>query len=164
MISWEIGTHMQTLLEYDYPSLTPFDVNSMPPPSSPLANPVIWLAESIVANKSDGSLQLMPDGSSADPASTGGGVILANLTRPSGQSDVTNAQLAMAATEQLEALLLHTPRTSDGAISHRTNQVELWCVRLASPSTIIPLISRRIYRSDFVCQYILPLHLEDTEC
>lgn len=35
-----------------------------------------------------------------------------------------------AAREQVEYLLSGTPRTGDGAISHRTEQVQLWWVDL----------------------------------
>jgi len=66
----------------------------------------------------------MPDGSAADPASIASSVLLANWTgQDSGQVDY-----AGAATDQLEYLLYNVPQTSDGAISHRVSQVQLWCV------------------------------------
>ena len=65
----------------------------------------------------------MPDGSAADPASIGVSVLLANWTgKGSGQN------YAGAAFDQLNYLLYKVPRTSDGAISHRVSQIQLWCV------------------------------------
>jgi len=66
----------------------------------------------------------MPDGSAADPASIAFSMLLANWTgQDSGQVDYSGA-----ATDQLEYLLYKAPHTSDGAISHRVSQVQLWCV------------------------------------
>jgi phage tail protein X len=66
----------------------------------------------------------MSDGSAADPASIGVSVLLANWTgKDSGQVDY-----AGAAADQLNFLLYKAPQTSDGAISHRVEQVQLWFV------------------------------------
>ena len=62
----------------------------------------------------------MQDGSAADPASIGVSVLLANWTGQGG------LDYAGAAKDQLDFLLLSVPRTSDGAISHRVSQVQLW--------------------------------------
>ncbi|KAI5477419.1 Glycosyl hydrolase, family 88 [Pseudohyphozyma bogoriensis] len=137
-LSWEIGTHMEALLEYDLPSLSVYAAGSLPFPSTPHAYEVLTTATNIVANKTAGSLQLITDGSSADPASIGPAVLLANATVLSGNR-VSAAQFFTAATEQVEALLQNTPKTTDGAISHRTDQVELWSdfVFLTQNETII---------------------------
>ena len=66
----------------------------------------------------------MPDASAADPASIGVSVLLANWTK----QDSSQIDYAGAATDQLEYLLYKVPHTSDGAISHRVSQVQLWCV------------------------------------
>ncbi|KAF8581962.1 Six-hairpin glycosidase [Ramaria rubella] len=87
------------------------------------------------------------DGAAGDPASIGVAVLLANWTNaiePIANSTNTNAthtngthtnettttvaapSYAEAATDQLEFLLTSVPRTSDGAISHRVSQVQLW--------------------------------------
>lgn len=66
------------------------------------------------------SEQFVVDGSAGDPASIGVAVILANYTNAPG------ANWAPAAAKQLDFLLNHTPRSVDGAISHRTEYVQLW--------------------------------------
>lgn len=67
----------------------------------------------------------MKDGSAADPASIGFAVLLANWT---GIDPSLN--FGAVAKDQLDFLLEHVPRTEDGAISHRTEQVQLWYVFL----------------------------------
>ncbi|CCO33654.1 hypothetical protein BN14_07739 [Rhizoctonia solani AG-1 IB] len=62
----------------------------------------------------------MPDGSAADPASNGVGVLIANWTGASG------ANYAQAAADQLTYLLTVTPRAPNGAISHRADEAQLW--------------------------------------
>jgi hypothetical protein len=64
----------------------------------------------------------MQDGSAADPASIGVAVLLANWTGQAGED------YADAAKDQLEFLQFSVPKTSDGAISHRVSEVQLWCV------------------------------------
>lgn len=91
--------------------------------------PVFDIAERIVANRStsnnntQGPQPLIQDGSAADPASIGFAVLLANWT---GQSD---HDYAGAAKDQLDFLYNRVPRTSDGALSHRVSEVQLWCER-----------------------------------
>jgi len=68
-------------------------------------------------------MQIMQDGSAADPASMGVAVVLANWTTSErGMKDM----FEQAAEEQLQALLVDTPRTDSGAISHRVEQLALW--------------------------------------
>ncbi len=50
-------------------------------------------------------------------------MLLANWT---GAGSQDNVDYAGAATDQLEYLLEKVPKTSDGAISHRSEQVALW--------------------------------------
>ena len=52
-------------------------------------------------------------------------VLLANWTR----TNVSDQSFSEAAQGQLTYLLNDAPRTSDGAISHRADEVQLWCVR-----------------------------------
>lgn len=111
---------MEALTEYDYPTLSVFASGSLPPPSTPAATDVISEATTIVQSKTQGSLQLVDNGSAGDPASIGVAVVLANWTSSQEQS-----QFATAAADQMESLL-EAPRASDGAISHRTEDVELW--------------------------------------
>ena len=49
-------------------------------------------------------------------------VLLANWTR----TDLSDSRFANAAEDQLNYLLNVAPQTSDGAISHRTSEVQLW--------------------------------------
>lgn len=92
--------------------------------------PVFTIVKNIVGNRSTsnsnakGAQPLMQDGSAADPASIGVAVLLANWTGQSGQD------YAGAAKDQLDYLLQDVPKTSDGAISHRVSEVQLWCVVL----------------------------------
>ncbi|KAG8937365.1 hypothetical protein FRC00_006483 [Tulasnella sp. 408] len=88
------------------------------PPSAQTLDPVLDIARRVVNTRS--GKQLVADGSAADPASIGVGVLLGNWTRAPG------ANWDTAAEDQLDALLNGTPRSTDGAISHRTEVVQLW--------------------------------------
>ncbi|KIO30557.1 hypothetical protein M407DRAFT_20446 [Tulasnella calospora MUT 4182] len=118
--SWEIGTRIQTLIEVDFSSMSVFSSNYLTPtpPSAQTLNPVLDIARRVVNTRS--GKQLVQDGSAADPASIGVGVLLGNWTRAPG------ANWDTAAEDQLDALLNGTPRSVDGAISHRTEIVQLW--------------------------------------
>jgi hypothetical protein len=59
----------------------------------------------------------MPHVSGIGPA-----VVLANWTR----TNLSDNEFSVAAGSQLNYLLAYAPRTSDGAISHRADQVQLW--------------------------------------
>jgi rhamnogalacturonyl hydrolase YesR len=52
----------------------------------------------------------------------GPAVILANWTR----TNISDDRFSTAAGKQLDYVLNHSPHTDDGAISHRTKQVQLW--------------------------------------
>ncbi|CAE6493571.1 unnamed protein product [Rhizoctonia solani] len=120
-LSWELGTRTQTLLELDTPSFSVFSEDFPPPRDAPNSlNDVVGIARSIVGTKENGELPLMEDGSAADPASNGVGVLIANWTGTSG------ANYGQAAAEQLIFLLSFTPRAPNGAISHRADQAQLW--------------------------------------
>jgi hypothetical protein len=54
----------------------------------------------------------------------GGAVLLANWTK----SNLSDNLYGYAASQQLRYLLDFAPRTQSGAISHRTDQVQLWYV------------------------------------
>lgn len=106
----------------------------MPPPKqvpsdlTSALNDVWAITHAVVTNRSStgagsGPQPLVQDGSAADPASLGVAVLLANWT---GQGISDGLDYAGAALDQLEFLLLKVPRTHDGAISHRVDQVQLW--------------------------------------
>ncbi|KDR83455.1 hypothetical protein GALMADRAFT_274901 [Galerina marginata CBS 339.88] len=125
--SWELGTAAEALLELSWPSLSVFNSTAFPPPTrlktSALPIDVLNIANKTVSEKPSGSLALVPDqGSAADPASIGVAVLLANWTRTS----VSNHDYANAASDQLKYLLNFAPRSPDGAISHRADEVQLW--------------------------------------
>ncbi|GAB1520208.1 hypothetical protein RhiTH_003281 [Rhizoctonia solani] len=120
-LSWELGTRIQTLLELDTPSFSVFSEDFPPPRNAPNSlDDVIGISRNIVQSKTAGELPLMPDGSAADPASNGVGVLIANWTGASG------GNYAQAAADQLTFLLTITPRAPNGAISHRADEAQLW--------------------------------------
>ncbi|ELU42884.1 glycoside hydrolase family protein [Rhizoctonia solani AG-1 IA] len=118
---WELGTRIQTLLELDTPSFSVFSEDFPSPRNAPNSlDDVIGISRNIVQSKTAGELPLMPDGSAADPASNGVGVLIANWTGASG------GNYAQAAADQLTFLLTITPRAPNGAISHRADEAQLW--------------------------------------
>ncbi|TBU36627.1 glycosyl hydrolase family 88-domain-containing protein [Dichomitus squalens] len=131
--SWEIGTRAQALTEFDSPSYSVLNDSSLPPlqgsaPSS--LDEVVSIARSVVQNLTNVGQGAQPliggttSGEAAgDPASIGVAVLLANWT---GAGAADKLDYAGAARDQLEYLLEKVPRTSDGAISHRVENVQLW--------------------------------------
>lgn len=123
-----------------YPDLSPFAFPSSsrfasPSPSvDPYPSLVLALAGTIIANQPWGQWQLIQDESSADPASVGPAVILANWTMGETLGGRNQSGVGGAAEAQIWALLLETPRASDGAISHRVDSVELWSDFVCEPS------------------------------
>ncbi|EMD35968.1 hypothetical protein CERSUDRAFT_115919 [Gelatoporia subvermispora B] len=132
--SWELGTESEALTELDTPSYAVVNGSSVPPPlgSAPSSlGEVLTIAKNVVSSLSISSnnpdapqpLDLPSGGAAGDSASLGFAVLLANWT---GQGASDNLDYAAAATAQLNWTLTAVPRTSDGAISHRIEQVELW--------------------------------------
>ena len=80
-------------------------------------------------NNGSGQPLFIEDTSAGDPASVGVAVLIANWTHfQSGQQEYYDC--ADAATAQVQYLFgPGVPKTSDGAISHRVSQLQLWCVR-----------------------------------
>ncbi|KAK0501901.1 Six-hairpin glycosidase-like protein [Armillaria luteobubalina] len=100
--SWELGTRQQTLLETEATVYSVFSDQSLPPTVDQ---------------------PLMSDGSAADPASNGVAVLIAGWT---GQGNSDGLNYTGAAKDQLDFLLNNVSRSSDGAISHRVSQTQLW--------------------------------------
>lgn len=132
--SWELGTRAQALLELSTPSFSVLTTNvSLPPPTSlnsslnnSLAD-VFTIAQNAVAAlpppPDNGTGQPLADGegSAGDPASIGVAVLIANWTNLGGED------YAGAATAQVEYLFgPSVPKTTDGAISHRVSDLQLW--------------------------------------
>ncbi|KAF7795945.1 hypothetical protein EIP86_007113 [Pleurotus ostreatoroseus] len=129
--SWELGTEAEALLELQAPGLSVFRSGSIPPPSH--LNPfvdgnvteVLSIANNIVKTKAPGTLPLTDgEGAVGDPASLGVAVIVANWTRENKDDQTYDID----AWEQLDYLTNVAPKTDDGAISHRADQVQLWHV------------------------------------
>ncbi|KAL6301871.1 hypothetical protein BKA93DRAFT_737895, partial [Sparassis latifolia] len=127
--SWELGTECEALTEYYAPSYSIFSASSLPPASPPPSalSPVFSIANSVVASRGTTPgpqpLVYVQGGAAGDPASLGVAVLLANLT---GRGALDGLDYAGAALDQLAYLLGSVPRTPDGAISHRVEQVQLW--------------------------------------
>ncbi|KAJ7097915.1 Six-hairpin glycosidase [Mycena belliarum] len=130
--SWELGTRAESLLELDVPQFSVFSATPLPPPTSVPSNatsaiaPVFSIAHNVVKalNKSSTPQPLISDdGAAGDPPAIGVAVLLANWT---GQGASDGLDYAAAAKSQLDYVLDVVPRTSDGAISHRAAQVQLW--------------------------------------
>ncbi|TFK46279.1 hypothetical protein OE88DRAFT_1667912 [Heliocybe sulcata] len=126
--SWEIGVRAEALLELNSPSYSVFASSSLPPSTSApdSLGPVLSLAHSVVANLSstNSPQPLVQDGAAGDPASIGIAVLLANWT---GYTQGGSEDYAGAARDEIEFLYSGSvPKTRDGAISHRTDQLQLW--------------------------------------
>ncbi|KAH0835728.1 Six-hairpin glycosidase-like protein [Lanmaoa asiatica] len=103
--------------------------NEIPPNLTSALSDVFAITHTIVANRSisngniTGPQPLIQDSSAGDPASIGVAVLLANWT---GQGTLDGLDYSGAAQDQLEFLFQIAPKTQDGAISHRMDQVQLW--------------------------------------
>ena len=108
-----------------YPQLSIFDpaFNVSKLAETPVtALPAVYsIINRVVSAIPAGQMQLVADGSTSDPASLGIGTVMAGSMR---NDDA--ARYKTAVTNQLDALLQQSPRTNEGAISHRTSQVQLW--------------------------------------
>ncbi|GBE85574.1 hypothetical protein SCP_0800910 [Sparassis crispa] len=131
--TWELGTECEALTEYYAPSYAVFNASSLSPsaPAPASLTPVLSIAHNVIANRSASNsnktgpqpLVYVSGGAAGDPASIGVAVLLANLT---GQQAEDGLDYAGAARDQLAYLLQDVPRTGDGAISHRVEEVQLW--------------------------------------
>ncbi|GAA5912049.1 uncharacterized protein JCM6883_007091 [Sporobolomyces salmoneus] len=138
--SWEIGTHLEALISFSFPSLSVYSsaFDKISPSTSPLPTQVLSSVSYLIAQSppSSSQLQIVRDGSAADPVSIAPFYVLSNYTLednedtlPTNASDVQGARketVIQAVNNQVEAILQRTPRTSDGAISHRSESTELW--------------------------------------
>ncbi|GAA5948394.1 hypothetical protein JCM3765_001405 [Sporobolomyces pararoseus] len=138
--SWEIGTHLESLVEFSFPSLSVYssDFDKVSPSTSPLPTQVVSMVSYLVSQNppSTSQLQIVRDGSAADPVSIAPFYVLSNYTLendqdtlPTNDSRIQGARkptIEEAVRNQVEAILQRTPRTSDGAISHRSESTELW--------------------------------------
>ncbi|KIJ06485.1 hypothetical protein PAXINDRAFT_182676 [Paxillus involutus ATCC 200175] len=121
--SWEYGTRSQVLLEFNAPRYSVLSSFPVPPPAKIPSNLMIVSNRSMSNGNITGPQPLIQDTSAGDPASIGVAVLLANWT---GQGAIDGLDYAGAAQDQLDFLFQNAPKTSDGAISHRMEQVQLW--------------------------------------
>lgn len=131
--SWEYGTRAEALLELNAPTYSVVSFNAVPPPHNISSNvtsalgEVFKIAHNVVVARSlsnfTGPQPLIADESAGDPASIGVAVLLANWT---GQGALDGLDYAGAARDQLDYLFQNVSKTSDGALSHRVDQLQLW--------------------------------------
>ncbi|KAJ1310987.1 hypothetical protein OPQ81_009496 [Rhizoctonia solani] len=124
-LSWELGTSTQALLEYDFPSLSIYGslALAIPNPINASLTPgsVYSVTDRIVQTRNPlVSEGFVADSAVGDPPSLGVAMLLANF------SGATGGDYNTAIQQQLDYLLTKAPRNSDGAISHRIEQVQLW--------------------------------------
>ncbi|KAF8609496.1 hypothetical protein BDV93DRAFT_485133 [Ceratobasidium sp. AG-I] len=123
--SWELGTSTQALLEHDYSPLSvfgslalsiprPLDTNLVPGSIYSVTDRVIQTRNPLVTEA------FVSDTSVGDPASLGVAMLVANF------SGATGGDYNSAIEQQLDYLINKAPRNTDGAISHRTEQIQLW--------------------------------------
>lgn len=163
--SWEVGTALQALTELHYPERSVFGQSPFPILTNTSAAPV--LLSSIVdplVRKHQSGQAFFEDGSSADPASVGGAVLLASAFAPkSNASDYTDA-----VQDQLDLLLDSVPRTDSGAISHRNDEVQIWSDTFSMQPTFLAYVGA--VRNDksllttaaTQCQLIYDILVDDT--
>ncbi|TFK24454.1 Six-hairpin glycosidase [Coprinopsis marcescibilis] len=129
--SWELGARAQAALELNATRYSVYSKAGLPPPQrvpSDMAlglEPVFNIARRVLDQRPGGSdpRPLISDSSSADPASLGIAVVLANWTNLDNNAD----RYASAATSQAEYLFsTQVPKSDTGAISHRGAEVQIW--------------------------------------
>ncbi|KAG9100558.1 hypothetical protein FRC06_003974 [Ceratobasidium sp. 370] len=128
--SWELGTSTQALLEYDYPALSVYGPLALnlpnPPPNASLTPGSIYsVTDRIIQTRNPQVQALVIDTSVGDPASLGVAVLVANFT------GATGGDYNTAIEQQLDYLMTKAPRNVDGAISHRSEQIQLWSDNLS---------------------------------
>lgn len=127
--SWELGTLSEAFLEIDWPQVSVFGEQGVPPPRGATGqnniSTVLELANYALAIRPKGTLTLFVDGAVGDPASLGVAVLLANWTKASRPDEAGN-NYNTPLRQQINYLINDAPRTDDGAISHRSERVQLW--------------------------------------
>ncbi|WVF67288.1 hypothetical protein IAT40_002038 [Kwoniella sp. CBS 6097] len=134
--SWENGTRAEAILESKYPDLSVFAEKAPFPVSSDMSSgsipELIDIAQITMQNRPASSNNasslngstLLEDGAAGDPASLGVTILIANATTKNEQ--VNGVGYGDAATAELNYLLHSVPKAPNGAISHRTDQAQLW--------------------------------------
>jgi hypothetical protein len=117
--TWEFGTASEALLElYDAPHAVFGDSPFPVPTIQPADSPSLTYAQKTMVLGSNGLNN--GNGAVGDPASQGVFALLLGQT---------NATYTQAADAEIAYVLNDAPRWWNGAISHRAQYAELWCVR-----------------------------------
>ncbi|KAI3609237.1 glycoside hydrolase family 105 protein [Moniliophthora roreri] len=173
LLSWEIGTRIQALLELDSPSYSVFTTYPQPvsipfpryqSPTSGSLSEVMSIVRTVVANRTmsnfgvnvtsmsydageiTGPQPLMYDLAAADPTSIGPGVLLAGHLNLDGNGSV----YMQAAKDQLDFLYTRVPRTYDGAISHRLSELQLWSDSVSMIPPFLALYGAQTYNATLI--------------
>lgn len=116
--SWELGTASEALLELYNPSASVFGDAPFPIPTlSKDGTPSLAYAASKIQIGAPPNVLANGDESAGDPASLGVSAVLLGKT---------DERFATAAAAELQYLLREAPKYSNGAISQRTGDAELW--------------------------------------
>lgn len=120
-VSWEYGTAVQALLEIDHPELSVFGSAPFPPPY-PLeySGYTMTNAQFLMDTHPEGVMAIMEDGAAGDPMSNGITLLLANFTNPD------DPRFSSGFESQLKFIEEYVPKSSEGAISHRVSELQLW--------------------------------------
>ncbi|KAG8996812.1 hypothetical protein FRB94_001350 [Tulasnella sp. JGI-2019a] len=130
--SWELGVMSEAYLEIEWPQMSVYGYEGVPPPRSVTNNnntdnitSILEIANYVIAIRPEGIDTLIDDSSVGDPASVGVALLMANWTKASRPDEALN-DYNTPLIDELNYLLYDAPRTDDGAISHRSEQVQLW--------------------------------------
>lgn len=122
-------------MERNATSYSVFSRQPLPPPSNPDAatllalQPLFDIANNLISSQYNSHTvprPLISDGSAGDPASLCVCVLIANLTTAANGGATRGVDYAAAAKSQIDYLFSAVPRTSDGALSHRVSELQLW--------------------------------------
>ncbi|OAV94812.1 hypothetical protein PTTG_06229 [Puccinia triticina 1-1 BBBD Race 1] len=128
--SWEWGTEAQVLLEMKYPDLSVYSTRRKLPLTAdegPIEPPQLMLdlIDPILARRDPSKLSLVDgDGAAGDPASLGVAVLVATVA--TSNDTVRSERYRKLAEGQLQWVLNQVPRSPEGAISMRENEVQFW--------------------------------------
>ncbi|KAH8925141.1 Six-hairpin glycosidase [Atractiella rhizophila] len=133
--SWEWGAQAEVATEAFYPELDVFSRQCPFPLCSSenatfdgtVPTELFAILDPILAQRTPGMLPIVNgDGAAGDPASLGIAAVLCGRTTPGDNA----SYYIQPAVDQLDFLLNDVPRYTNGAISHREAQVQLWADNL----------------------------------
>lgn len=123
------------ILERYYPRLSVYSNQSIPIISSNhikiKTKKLLKVIQPILKDRRPGPGPIIKDDAAGDPASLMIGIMILGLTNKKGSKPYSRKYYLKIAKRQLRFLLDEVPRTSEGAISHRVAEVQLWSVKQA---------------------------------